>query len=84
MDDSHTGIERFDAVIIGAGQAAKPLALALGEAGWKAAGRARARGRFLRELRCTPKSSAEAIRSNGRTLRTRNCCCEPAIPGRDS
>jgi pyruvate/2-oxoglutarate dehydrogenase complex dihydrolipoamide dehydrogenase (E3) component len=29
--------ETFDALIIGAGQAAKPLAIALGEAGWKTA-----------------------------------------------
>ncbi|MBU1395403.1 MAG: FAD-dependent oxidoreductase, partial [Gammaproteobacteria bacterium] len=29
--------EKFDALIIGAGQAAKPLAIALGEAGWKTA-----------------------------------------------
>ncbi|MDA8128703.1 MAG: mercuric reductase [Betaproteobacteria bacterium] len=29
--------EKFDAIIIGAGQAAKPLAIALGKAGWKTA-----------------------------------------------
>jgi pyruvate/2-oxoglutarate dehydrogenase complex dihydrolipoamide dehydrogenase (E3) component len=29
--------EEFDAIVVGAGQAAKPLALALGEAGWKTA-----------------------------------------------
>ena len=29
--------EQFDAIVIGAGQAAKPLALALGRAGWKTA-----------------------------------------------
>jgi pyruvate/2-oxoglutarate dehydrogenase complex dihydrolipoamide dehydrogenase (E3) component len=37
MEGSHADPERFDAVIIGAGQAAKPLALALGKAGWKTA-----------------------------------------------
>ena len=29
--------EKFDAIVIGAGQAAKPLAIALGQAGWKTA-----------------------------------------------
>lgn len=29
--------EKFDAIVVGAGQAAKPLAIALGQAGWKTA-----------------------------------------------
>ncbi|MHB8759611.1 MAG: FAD-dependent oxidoreductase, partial [Thiobacillus sp.] len=34
---SQTDHDRFDAVIVGAGQAAAPLAVALGNAGWKTA-----------------------------------------------
>ena len=37
METKASDYEKFDAVIIGAGQAAKPLAIALGKAGWKTA-----------------------------------------------
>ncbi len=37
MKTKASDYESFDAVIVGAGQAAQPLALALGEAGWKTA-----------------------------------------------
>jgi pyruvate/2-oxoglutarate dehydrogenase complex dihydrolipoamide dehydrogenase (E3) component len=37
MPGADTERERFDAIIIGVGQAAKPLALALGAAGWRTA-----------------------------------------------
>ncbi|MHB1214064.1 MAG: mercuric reductase [Thiobacillus sp.] len=37
MATTHPQREAFDAIIIGAGQAAKPLAVALGEAGWNTA-----------------------------------------------
>lgn len=37
MEAQASEYETFDAVIIGAGQAAKPLAIALGQAGWKTA-----------------------------------------------
>ncbi|MDT3706541.1 MAG: mercuric reductase [Thiobacillus sp.] len=37
MDTQAPDLEKFDALIIGAGQAAEPLAIALGEAGWKTA-----------------------------------------------
>ena len=37
METQASDYETFDAVIIGAGQAAKPLAIALGQAGWKTA-----------------------------------------------
>jgi pyruvate/2-oxoglutarate dehydrogenase complex dihydrolipoamide dehydrogenase (E3) component len=37
METQNSDYEKFDAVVIGAGQAAKPLAIALGQAGWKTA-----------------------------------------------
>ena len=37
MEALASDYETFDAVVIGAGQAAKPLAIALGQAGWKTA-----------------------------------------------
>jgi pyruvate/2-oxoglutarate dehydrogenase complex dihydrolipoamide dehydrogenase (E3) component len=37
MDTQGSDYEKFDAIVIGAGQAAKPLAIALGQAGWKTA-----------------------------------------------
>lgn len=37
MEGQDTDREQFDAIVIGAGQAAKPLAIALGQAGWKTA-----------------------------------------------
>lgn len=37
METQASDYEKFDAVVIGAGQAAEPLAVALGQAGWKTA-----------------------------------------------
>jgi pyruvate/2-oxoglutarate dehydrogenase complex dihydrolipoamide dehydrogenase (E3) component len=37
METEAADHEQFDAIVIGAGQAAKPLAIALGQAGWKTA-----------------------------------------------
>lgn len=37
METQAADYERFDAIVVGAGQAAKPLAVALGQAGWKTA-----------------------------------------------
>jgi len=37
METQASDYEKFDAIVIGAGQAAKPLAIALGQAGWKTA-----------------------------------------------
>jgi pyruvate/2-oxoglutarate dehydrogenase complex dihydrolipoamide dehydrogenase (E3) component len=37
METQGSDYEKFDAIVIGAGQAAKPLAVALGQAGWKTA-----------------------------------------------
>lgn len=37
METQTSDYEKFDAIVIGAGQAAKPLAIALGQAGWKTA-----------------------------------------------
>jgi pyruvate/2-oxoglutarate dehydrogenase complex dihydrolipoamide dehydrogenase (E3) component len=37
METQGADYEKFDAIVIGAGQAAKPLAIALGQAGWKTA-----------------------------------------------
>jgi pyruvate/2-oxoglutarate dehydrogenase complex dihydrolipoamide dehydrogenase (E3) component len=37
MESQASDYETFDALIVGAGQAAKPLAIALGQAGWKTA-----------------------------------------------
>ncbi|MCD6705450.1 MAG: mercuric reductase [Thiobacillus sp.] len=37
METQASDYEKFDAIVIGAGQAAKPLAIAMGQAGWKTA-----------------------------------------------
>lgn len=37
METQASDYEKFDAIVVGAGQAAKPLAIALGQAGWKTA-----------------------------------------------
>src|SRR5512139_2215400 len=37
METHVSAYEQFDAIVVGAGQAAKPLAIALGQAGWKTA-----------------------------------------------
>jgi len=66
METQASDYEAFDAIVIGAGQAAKPLAIALGRAGWKTAVIERKHvGGSCINFGCTPTKQGDGRQRSG-------------------